>query len=369
MKQAVKKVLVIGLGLIGGSISLAIKKSHECEIVGYDIDENQVKMAKSLQVIDKNVDRFEDGATDADLIVISAPVKQTEKILKVLSSCTLKSSVIITDVGSTKHQIVETAKILKDKEITFIGGHPMAGSHKSGVVAARDHLFENAFYILTPPDYVEHEKVLELKDWLKGTNANFIEMSPTEHDQVAGAISHFPHIIAASLVHQVADMEEENPLVSNLAAGGFRDITRIASGSPIMWRDILLHNKHSLLDLFDNWQAEMDQVKTMIAQNASDAIYRYFEEAKQFRDGLPLHKKGAIPSFYDLYVDVPDYPGVISEVTGILAQEEISITNIRIIEAREDILGVLRLSFRSEEDRKRAITCLNNHKYETYFSD
>jgi prephenate dehydrogenase len=361
-----KKVFVIGLGLIGGSIALAIKKKHEVYIAGFDVHDDQVKMAVSLQVIDERVHTLEAGAKDADLIVISAPVQQTEKIMRSLLQCELKQSVIITDVGSTKKEIVEKAAIFNEEQVTFIGGHPMAGSHKSGVSAAKAHLFENAFYILTPQKNTPAEKIDELKGWLEGTKANFIEMSPDEHDQIAGAISHFPHIIAASLVHQVADLEKENSIVSNLAAGGFRDITRIASGSPVMWRDILLHNKKSLLHILEKWEDEMTEVREMIENVDSEAIYQYFEEAKTFRDRLPQRKRGAIPSFYDLYVDVPDYPGIISEVTGILAKAEISITNIRIIEAREDIYGVLRLSFQNEKDRQDARECLEANNYETY---
>lgn len=237
----------------------------------------------------------------------------------------------------------------------------MAGSHKSGVAAARELLFENAFYLLTPPNYVPVEKVNVLKEWLKGTNAKFITISPEEHDYLTGVISHFPHVIAASLVHQAEKTSQEQKLVSRLAAGGFRDITRIASSSPAMWRDILLHNKDVMLQLLNEWQQEMEEVTSMIQDGDSEKIYHFFSQAKQFRDELPQKEKGAIPSFYDLFVEVPDYPGVISEVTGYLAKEEISITNIQIRETREDIIGVLVISFQTEDDRTRAIKCLEHY--------
>ncbi|NSL52286.1 prephenate dehydrogenase [Calidifontibacillus erzurumensis] len=361
-----KTVFVIGLGLIGGSIALAIKRKYDINIIGFDVNEERVGLAKTLQVIDESANSIEEGAVKANLIVISAPVQQTEKIIEQLATVDLDPSVIITDVGSTKKQIMKKAELLLEKGVTFIGGHPMAGSHKSGVSAARAHLFENAFYILTPSKQTSREKIDELKDWLEGTKANFLILSPDEHDELTGAISHFPHIVAASLVHQVAMIAEENSTVSRLAAGGFRDITRIASSSPIMWRDILLHNKEILLKLLQKWQEEMERVKDMIRRMDGEAIYHYFLEAKQFRDGLPIRQKGAIPAFYDLYVDVLDHPGSISEVTSILAKEEISITNIRIIEIREDIMGVLRLSFRNEDDRKKAQEVLAQHKYETF---
>ncbi|OEH93442.1 prephenate dehydrogenase [Bacillus solimangrovi] len=361
------KVFVIGLGLIGGSIALAIKREHtDIEIIGFDVHHEQVRMASSLHIIDSQAVSIKDGAEEADTIIISAPVTQTEKIIEQLVTYNLKPSVIVTDVGSTKQRVVEKAEGLISRGITFIGGHPMAGSHKSGAVAARAHLFENAFYIFTPSEETPREKVDSLQNLLKGTKATFVEMSPHEHDTIAGAISHFPHIVAAGLVHQVADLENQFPSVFNLAAGGFRDITRIASGSPIMWRDILLHNKDTMLHLIEKWQTEMNNVKEMITHLDSDGIYNYFEKAKSYRDDLPQKQRGALPSLYDLYVDVPDHPGAISDVTGILAQAKISITNIRIIEVREDIFGVLRLSFRNEADREKANVVLKDQNYDTY---
>jgi prephenate dehydrogenase len=361
-------ILMIGLGLIGGSIALAIKKEHpEAVIIGYDVKEEQAKLARTLKVIDEIAISFEEAIKDADLIVLATPVMQTEKILAEISNCRFKENVIITDVGSTKQRIVEHAGRLLKRGITFIGGHPMAGSHKSGVAAAKVHLFENAFYILTPTDDVEPSKIDTLMEWLKGTKAQFVILPPKEHDRITGVISHFPHIIAASLVHQAEQYHQENELVSRLAAGGFRDITRIASSNPEMWRDILLHNKEELLELFDIWMKEMNMIRTFVEKGNSEQIYNYFVQAKQFRDGLPIRAKGAIPSFYDLYVDVPDYPGVISEITGYLAKEQISITNIRIIETREEIYGVLRLSFQTEEDRAKAKKCIEAYtNYETY---
>lgn len=360
---------MVGLGLIGGSIALAIKKEHKaCVIYGFDINENQLKVAKSLGVIDEITDSMEEGIKDADLIVLATPVAKTEQLLEEICHYKFKENAIITDVGSTKQTIVEKAVCLQNKKVTFIGGHPMAGSHKSGVEAAKEHLFENAFYILTPSPTTNMNQVIQLQNWLKGTKAKFVELAADQHDRLAGAISHFPHLIAASLVNQVANMEQADPMVSDMAAGGFRDITRIASSNPIMWRDILLHNKEVILSLLASWESEMTTVKEIIQKSDEEEIHKYFSKAKSFRDELPTKQKGAIPSFYDLYVDVPDHPGVVSDVTGILAKEGISITNIRILETREDIMGVMRLSFRSDQDRDKALICLTEHMYEAFIS-
>ncbi|MBY0122594.1 prephenate dehydrogenase [Bacillus sp. S/N-304-OC-R1] len=361
------RVFVIGLGLIGGSLALCVKRNHrDALVIGYDVNEEQTKLGRMLGVIDEIALSIEEGAKQADLILIATPVKVTEKVIKILETIPLKDHVIISDAGSTKKEIVQLARNFKDKGLTFIGGHPMAGSHKSGVTAAKSILFENAFYILTPEDHITEHKLQELQYWLSGTKARFITLTPEEHDYLTGVISHFPHIIAASLVHQAEKTSAKQKLVPSLAAGGFRDVTRIASSSPEMWRDILLHNKDVMLSLLDDWQAEMTKVAEMLTKENEDEIFHYFHRAKQFRDELPQKEKGAIPSFYDLFVDVPDYPGVISEITGYLAKEEISITNIRILETREDINGVLVISFQTEEDRTRADLCIHNYtNYET----
>ncbi|OIK17122.1 prephenate dehydrogenase [Bacillus sp. MUM 116] len=361
------RVFVIGLGLIGGSLALCIRKEHkDATIIGFDINIEQVRLAKMLGVIDTAAESIQEGALSADLIIISAPVNETKAIIELLSELPLIPEVIVTDTGSTKRKIVESACKLKEKGFTFIGGHPMAGSHKSGVTAAKEILFENAFYLFTPEGHFENARLEELKFWLKGTKAKFLTISAENHDFLTGVVSHFPHIIAASLVRQTEKLTTEEKLIPRLAAGGFRDTTRIASSSPEMWKDILLNNREILIGLLDQWQEEMNGVKVLLEEENSHAIFQYFQQAKQFRDRLPVREKGAIPAFYDLYVDVPDYPGVISEVTGYLAKENISITNIRIIETREEIYGILVISFQTEEDRERAEQCIANYSsYET----
>ncbi|HJV18017.1 MAG TPA: prephenate dehydrogenase [Bacillales bacterium] len=363
------QVFVIGLGLIGGSLALCIKKAHkEAKIIGYDLNSEQAKLAKALGVIDDFVTNIQEGAIIADLIIISTPIIETDRIIPLLADLPLKKNVIITDTGSTKRKIVQKANSLLRNGIIFIGGHPMAGSHKSGVTAAKEILFENAFYLLTPEQQVPEEKIELLKFWLKGTKAKFITITADEHDYLTGVVSHFPHVIAASLVHQTEKLSETRQLIPRLAAGGFRDITRIASSSPRMWSDILLQNKEVLLKLLKQWMTEMENIKMLLEQENSQDILSFFQDAKEYRDGLPIKEKGAIPAYHDLFVDVPDYPGVISEITGYLAKEKISITNIRIIEAREEIYGVLSISFQTEEDRKKAEQCIHSYTNYTTFN-
>ncbi|SFL97666.1 prephenate dehydrogenase [Salibacterium qingdaonense] len=361
-----RNICVVGMGLIGGSIALSIKNEHDVHITGVDIDENQLRLARSLGVIDDDTTDISTAAGKAELIILAVPVTKTEVMIEQLLDMPLRKGTIITDVGSTKKRIVEKAGMLHEKGVEFVGGHPMAGSHKSGVQAAKAHLFENAFYVLTPVQGTLASTIMQLQDWLKGTRAQFLELTADQHDELAGLISHFPHIIAAGLVQQVKNTHKDDSLVTRMAAGGFRDITRIASASPVMWRDILLHNKQVMLDLMKQWKAQMESVEAMLKEEDSEGILEYFGSAKSFRDGLPAKERGVLPSHYDLFVDVPDHPGVISDITGMLAESGISIINIRIIETREDIMGVLQLTFRSDQERLEGKTRLEQAFYETY---
>jgi prephenate dehydrogenase len=364
------KVSIIGIGLIGGSISLCIKKKHGTEvwIKGFDQDASQLRLAESLGVIDQGSPTIDEALVDSDVIFLCTPVQALCELLqRVMLSTQLKSGAIITDVGSTKEEIVRTSEgVSHSSKGIFIGGHPMAGSHKSGVEAANERLFENAYYVLTPSEHIDSEKLKVLEELLDSTHANIVQMSPAEHDKIVGAISHFPHLIASSLVEHVNIYNEENDWYLRLAAGGFRDITRIASSNPRMWRDITLSNKHHLLDQMKDWQQRMGKLIDLLASGDGGQIEEFFSHAKKVRDGLQDRKKGAIPSFYDLYVDIPDHPGVIGQITTLLGGEQISITNIRILETREDILGVLRLTFRHEVDLERAKELITEVGYAVY---
>ncbi|RHW39311.1 prephenate dehydrogenase [Lysinibacillus yapensis] len=363
-----RNVLVIGLGLIGGSIALSCQKAPNTKMFGYDVYDKTREQASQLNIVHEVVEDIEEAAKSADIIIFGTPVNATLDWMEKLKSWPLKKGVIVTDTGSTKGMIMEKAADLRSQGITFIGGHPMAGSHKSGVQAAKAHLFENAYYILTPLNNEDGAAIEKLEDLLKFTLARIVKLDAHEHDHMTAVVSHFPHIVAASLVHQLNHEQQEYPLTSMLAAGGFRDVTRIASSNPLMWKDIVLQNREELLRQLNAWQEEMDRVKTLILSNNEQSIEHYFASAKEVRDKLPVNT-GAFYTTYDLYVDIPDYPGVISEVTGYLAEERISITNLRVVEAREDVFGILVISFQNAKDRHKAEKCLSKRTiFEMYQS-
>ncbi|MHA2959918.1 prephenate dehydrogenase [Priestia megaterium] len=280
------RVLLIGVGLIGGSLALAMKKHRHVTVVGADINTNEVQVANQLGIIDYVAEDIKTEAAQADYIVLATPVEYTTAWIHDLSTWKLKEAVIVTDVGSTKGEIMKAAQALNKKRISFIGGHPMAGSHTSGAVNARADLFCSARYILTPFENEQKEKIDALMHLLEPTGAQFVPLDAATHDQITGVVSHLPHVIATSLVRQVKGYSAQNHLVTEMAAGGFRDITRIASSNPHMWRDILKQNRSMLLTLLDDWMKEMEQVKLLVEKGDGHELFDYFSDAKEFRDSL-----------------------------------------------------------------------------------
>lgn len=359
-------VLVAGLGLIGGSLAKAIKKSGENHLLGYDVNADTLEIAISEQIIDEICTDFEKGVKRAEVVILAAPISATIKLLEKINQIEdLGNEIIVSDVSSVKGSILEVANNLENKNITFIGGHPMAGSHKAGIRAAKEHLFENAIYVLTPTNACSTDKVSILKDVLKETKSNFITLQPDEHDEMTSVISHFPHLIASSLVHQAKKWEQVHSYLPELAAGGFRDITRIASSNPKMWQDIFQHNGLKMSRLLQDWINEMVTLKEFLDKNNKEDMIEYLDQAKKYRDGLgEKTTRGALPSFYDVYVDIKDQPGSIASVVQLLAEAEISIRNIRILEIRDDVSGALRLSVTNQANQKRAYKLLKQNNFE-----
>jgi prephenate dehydrogenase len=361
----VQHVAILGVGLIGGSLALSLKHAN-VHIIGFDIDETNLQQAIALGVIHEGTTQLAEAVGQADFIFLCSPVGKLFELISFLRYTPLKPGAIISDTGSTKSAVMEWTKGFEHKNVHFIGGHPMAGSHKSGVEAANERLFENAYYVLTPAPSVPASAVQSLQELLQWTRARIVVLNQLEHDQVVGAISHFPHIIAAALVRQVEQYSETSSWYHLLAAGGFRDITRIASSNPKMWRDILLHNREVLLTLVEDWKDVFNEITDAIKHSNGEAIEQFFDRAKDFRNQLPERKRGALAPLFDLYVDVPDHPGVIGKMTTRLGEKEINITNIRILETREDILGVVAVTFRNEEDMERARELLISEGHRVY---
>ena len=363
-----KVIYIAGLGLIGGSLALGIRRDHpDYKILGYNRSDKSRNVALERGIVDEVTADFKEFASLADVIILAVPIKQTIEFIKVLADMDLKDNVIITDAGSTKREIVEAGeRYLAGKNVRFVGSHPMAGSHKSGAIAAEVNLFENAYYIFTPSRLTDASTIADMKVILSGLHARYIEIDAAEHDRVTSQISHFPHILAASLMEQAGDYALEHEMTNHFAAGGFRDMTRIAESEPGMWTSILLTNKAAVLERIDDFKNRLDGVAELISQNDADAIWNYFNHAKETRKEMNIHKRGGVESGFDIFVDVPDEEDVILEILELLRGT--SLVNIHINEEnREDINGILQISFKNIKDLEHAKKVISeNTDYKIY---
>ena len=350
-----KTIYIAGLGLIGASMALGIKRDHpDYEILGYNRSQASRDIALERGMIDRATDDFASFAPLADVIILTLPIKQTIAFLQELATLELKEGVIISDAGSTKSAIVATAeKYFADKPVRFVGAHPMAGSHKTGAASADVNLFENAYYIFTPSSLTTPDTLEEMKDLLSGLHARFIEIDATEHDRVTSQISHFPHILASGLMEQTASYAEEHEMTRRFAAGGFRDMTRIAESEPGMWTSILLSNRETIIERIEDFKRRLDEIEQAISKGDENQIWNFFNQAREQRQVMEIHKRGGVDSSFDLYVDVPDEEDVILRILELLRGT--SLVNIHINEEnREDIHGILQISFKNAQDLKRA---------------
>ncbi|MFT8557197.1 prephenate dehydrogenase [Liquorilactobacillus hordei] len=280
-----KEVFINGLGLIGSSLARAIKKRNpEIIITAADTNKNTLKYAISNKIIDKVVENLENIKT-ADIIILATPVDQIIKMLHELSKLQLKSGAIITDVGSTKQAILKAAEELVQPGVTFIGGHPMAGSHESGIAAGRADLFADAFYFLVPLK-TKNKQIKELQSLLQETNVKWFEIEADTHDKLVGQISHLPHIIAATLVNRTENEFADSKLGMGMAAGGFKSTTRIASSDPAMWSAILKTNTTILIDQLAKYQQQLSEVQEALSNGDQEKLYNLFFQAKNSRDKL-----------------------------------------------------------------------------------
>lgn len=359
----------IGFGLIGGSIARAIKISRpDTLIYAYDYHrrpcEGDLAQALSDGTLDYVTKDLTDSFPDCDIIFLCAPVLANISYLKKLKPI-VKPTCIITDVGSVKGNIHEAVEELGMEEV-FIGGHPMTGSEKTGYLNSYALLMENAYYILTPTDKTPSYKVNILHQLVKEIGSIPILLNPHEHDEITAAISHLPHIIAAVLVNLIKESDDETEKMKQLAAGGFKDITRIASSSPIMWQNICLTNAKKIKNILDTYIETLQEASDALSKNDGDYLYRMFDRAGEYRNSIPTKSIGLIHRIHEIYVDIMDETGAIASIATLLASNYISIKNIGIIHNREFQEGVLRIEFYDQQLEEEAKALLRKHNYLVY---
>ncbi len=283
-----KRLCIIGVGLIGGSLARALKKSGSVRhVVGCGRTVSELQKAQRLGVIDEFTDDPTIAVKDADLVVVAVPLGSSAAIFKKIAPY-LAAEAVITDVGSAKACVVEAARSsLGDAFTRFVPGHPIAGTEKNGVEASFAELFQAHRVILTPLDETRLDMTAKVTEMWELCGAQVEVMDMHHHDEVLAATSHLPHLLAYSLVGSLATMNESREIF-RFAAGGFADFTRIASSSPIMWHDIIFNNKDAILHVMESFTRDLDVLKQAIQNEDRQQILACFERAKQARDDFTV---------------------------------------------------------------------------------
>ena len=277
-----KKVCIIGIGLIGGSLAKAINKTHQSEIVfGFGRDKSRLEKAQKSNVIDQYSTDISEALDGANMVIIATPVGSYESILKEMKPH-IAEGMIISDVGSTKVSVIEAVKAVFDGTLdNFIPAHPIAGKEKSGFEVSDADLFVNKKVIITPLEYNSPESIQMLAKMWEGVGAEVDFMTPKSHDDLLGMTSHLPHMLAFSLVNYLIS---QHPEASVYAAGGFKDFSRIASGDAIMWRDICINNRDVIVAHIKDYQESLNTLVDAIDSQNKEQLVSFFRKAKNTRD-------------------------------------------------------------------------------------
>ena len=339
-----------------------IRKYHEdYRLLAYDQDRETLAAAVSSNMIDAVCEEHDERFRSCDYIFLCAPVEFNVKYLEYFKD-NIGPDTILTDVGSVKGIIHKEVERL-GMESRFIGGHPMAGSEKTGFEASSDRLIENAYYIITPGGEVALERLTDFTEMISSLGAIPMVLTSEEHDFITAGVSHLPHIIASALVNLVNMLDSDQEYMKTIAAGGFRDITRIASSSPIMWEQICVENNQNISNVLDDYIRLLVQIKCFVDNKDSRSLYQMFASSRDYRDSIDVVDNGLLKKAYVLYLDIADEAGGIATIATILAMEKISIKNIGIIHNREFEEGVLKIEFYDGISMEKGAALLKKELY------
>lgn len=349
---------VIGIGFLGGSLVKSLSKSKKVEkIIALDKNLESLKKAYEDGVITEYTTEIDEKFGECDIVFICTPVSFIADYAKKLENC-VKKDCIITDIGSTKKTILEETK---DLGVEFIGGHPMIGSERIGYETSKELLFENSYYIITKNDNNKPENIEKLKELILDIGGIPIIIDENSHDYITAVISHVPHVVAASLVRLVKNLDDEKETMKNLAAGGFKDITRIASSDPTMWENICNENKHEIIKVLNILMAILEEFKKEIDNR--EEVYKFFENSKKYRDSF-INRKIDGNTMPELNICIKDENGSIAKITNILSENDVGIKNIEVLNNRENNFGALRVVLKTYEERDRGYEAIKKLGYD-----
>ncbi|HEX7003997.1 MAG TPA: prephenate dehydrogenase/arogenate dehydrogenase family protein [Trueperaceae bacterium] len=348
-------VVIAGVGLIGGSIGLGVRQRFLANrVVGLDHDPMALDAARGMGVIDEAQLEAGPWLRQADLVVLATPVRSLVRLAKSLEPY-LSPRAVLTDVGSVKAEIVAELA-----HLPFVGGHPMAGSERVGVRNADAALLENAVWVLTPGSGTGSAALERVESFVEHLGAKPILVEPAQHDRLVAAVSHVPYLAAVALTRLVA-RDRDRDLLTLLAAGGFRDLTRVASGSPQMSRDMVVGNGAAVSEGLRSLSAELERLAELI--DDPEALLAEAEAAKRTRDALPVVRRSLLPARFEVVIAVPDRPGELAKITRSLGEAGVNIKDIEVLGIRE-AGGAVRLAFDDEDGLRRGTAALEQAGYE-----
>lgn len=354
------RVAIVGLGVIGGSLGMALTAGNRYHVVGIDKDPMTLEAAEAVNAVSEVTGDIYRGVRSAQIVVLALPVTDIIRTAALIRNV-VPSQAIITDVGSTKGKVVAALEDIYSER--FIGGHPMTGSEYAGIKGADRYLFENAIYVLTPTSRTSPRAIREIKELVAETGARILCLSPQEHDLIVTAVSHLPHLLAVSLMNLAGELAQEHPETLLLAAGGFRDMTRVAASHSLMWRDIYASNRENIVNTCQRLRELLLEIEENLVQEKYDDLVAGMEQARQERAKISPKIRGILPAVYEVAVTVPDRPGSIARFAGVLGEQGINIMDLEILRVREGEGGTIRLSFRTAVEADQAVQVLQVNGY------
>lgn len=333
-----RRVGIIGTGLIGGSLGLALRRSG-LEVHGFDADAERLSSSVDRGVIDNAASSVAAACAGMDAVIVALPVSE---VAGAVCAALREGAVYVTDVASVKAPVMAAVQQEMGASASrFIGGHPMAGSEQEGLAGADADLFVGATWVLTPTTDSDPEAFAQVRELVARTGAEVLAVDPERHDTLVAVVSHVPHLAATTLMHVAAgSSSEERATLLRLAAGGFRDMTRIAAGHPGIWPDICVTNREAIVNTLDRYVEELQHVRTLVAAEARLELMSFFEQARAERRSLPIGAPAA-GGTVELRIPVLDRPGVLAEVTTLVGEHGANILDLEIAHSSEGAGGVV----------------------------
>lgn len=352
------RLAILGTGLMGGSLGMAMLQADAVdEVVGYDADPATARLALERGALTEIAQTPQDAVATASYVVIAAPVGVIPSVLESIAPA-ISPGTVLTDVGSTKRRVVEVASRVVPSGSHFIGGHPLAGSEKEGIEAADPEIYRDCIWFLTPTESTDAAAYRTLVRLLSKVGARILSLDSARHDELVALTSHLPQILASTLMGFAAQMSEVEGGTPLIAAGGFRDMTRIAASSPDLWVDIIKENRDALGTMLTRFERELMRVGKLLDEEDWDALGRFFDVARSARRDLP-GKPGLEPAdLVEILIPVPDRPGVLANVTTTLGEASVNIEDIDIVHSPEGGRGTIHLWVNGADAMTQAIDAL-----------